>query len=202
MLLTSVHHHSFTSFFGIFLYRDHLAVTDLKKVYEAMREIGRSDSEWYINLVKKFTHQTDSTSCGAFVCLFFECLAVGVSMKNKDSFDLDLQSYCELIAFSLCMGRTIGLHSNVLDIDLIGVNQKTPYKATDSAGEVSPQGFVDLTGNNEKPVDKVTDSAGTALLHDRIGNPPPDIGKDPAPKSIYQLFQEEGENSKLHYIDE
>ena len=98
LLLTSVHHHSFTSlflFFGIFLYRDHLAVTDLKKVYEAMREIGRSDSEWHINLVKKFTHQTDSTSCGAFVCLFFECLAVGVSLENKDSFDLDLQSYRE-----------------------------------------------------------------------------------------------------------
>ena len=130
--------------------RNYNLIKQTKKIYNAMCKLVRKNVldprikwveklDWRIKCVEKFTSQTDATSCGVYVCFFFECLAIGVSLGNGDGENLTLKNDREWIAFSLCMGRKIGLYNEFNTINVI-----VTRKAKGGVGVGKAEGMVNL----------------------------------------------------------
>ena len=115
-----------------------------ERVRETMLEVFHS--EYWRGHELDFISQTDVTSCGVFLCFFFECVAIGVDLEqfyvqpeSEEVPDLDLEEYRAWIAFSICMTRNMGVRMSntgvrshqtgpveAIEIDLDDDDRKSP----------------------------------------------------------------------------
>ena len=64
-------------------------------------------------MVQSFVHQQDTTSCGVFQCLFFDCVANDIPMQTGGAGGrtlnaTDLKIYRKWVAYSLAVTRIMG----------------------------------------------------------------------------------------------